>query len=80
MDSIAKFIKKLKNREREAIQHTIEIIISRSWKELDIKKLKGHTDIYRVRKGDIRIVFFDAKNSIRILSISRRDESTYKSY
>jgi mRNA-degrading endonuclease RelE of RelBE toxin-antitoxin system len=45
---------------------------------LDIKKLKGRDDIFRVRKGDIRIMYRFEKEKIFLLSIERRNDNTYK--
>lgn len=41
------------------------------------KKLKGHANLYRIRVGDIRIVFFETAQERRIILIDRRSESTY---
>gem|GEM_PF-4986214 len=43
-------------------------------------KLKGSTDIYRLRKKNYRIIFKDAipTKSPQILRIMRRDEKTYE--
>jgi len=46
---------------------------------LQIKKLKGREDIFRVRKGKIRILYRVADNgAIFILTIERRRERTYR--
>ena len=43
------------------------------------KKLKGRDDIFRVRKGSLRIIYrTDAKGKIFVLAIERRREDTYK--
>ena len=47
-----------------------------NYKNLDIKKLKGNENLFRVRKGDIRIIF-SVGESIRALSVSRRNDTTY---
>lgn len=56
----------------------METIVSLNWRNLDIKKLKGHQNIFRVRKGKIRIIFTKDKKEILIFSIERRREDTYK--
>lgn len=56
----------------------IEVIVSLDWHSLDIKKLRGHENIFRVRKGNIRIIFVKDKKDISILTIERRRENTYK--
>jgi len=45
---------------------------------LNIKKLKGHNDIFRVRKGNIRIIYHLESGKIKLLAIMRRNEKTHK--
>ena len=45
---------------------------------LDLKKLKGRNDIYRIRKGKIRIIYRVDNKQIYLLAIERRSENTYK--
>jgi len=52
-------------------------IISRNWDDLDIKKLKGYHDIFRLRKGDIRIIYQIINKRVSILNIANRKETTY---
>jgi len=78
MDKKEKFIRKLGPKRRKHVFKTIEKILSRQWKHLDIRKLKGYDDAYRVRKGDIRIIFIDKGDDIEVLSIGYRDDDTYK--
>ncbi|MCW4048744.1 MAG: type II toxin-antitoxin system RelE/ParE family toxin [Candidatus Bathyarchaeota archaeon] len=43
----------------------------------DIKKLKGHTDTYRARIGDIRVIYeiiWDSKK-VHVLLIKRREKA-----
>ncbi len=62
----------------KAVKPLIEKLISLNWRGLDIKKLRGYQNIFRLRKGEIRIIFAKDKRYISILSIDRRNESTYK--
>jgi len=78
MPSLKKLLSKFSAGEREVVEVLIEAVISLKWRGLDIKKLKGHRNAFRVRKGDIRIIFIRDKERIFILSIGRRRESTYK--
>jgi mRNA-degrading endonuclease RelE of RelBE toxin-antitoxin system len=80
MDKIEKFLRKLSPKERGAIEEYVIIILSGHGNKLDVKKLRGYSDIYRVRKGLIRIIFRQQGRVIRILSISRRDEGTYRDF
>lgn len=52
-------------------------LLSGTLKGLDIKKLKGRNDIFRVRKGDLRIVYRQEGKRIFVLLIERRSEGTY---
>lgn len=45
---------------------------------LDLKKLKGRNDIYRIRKGKIRIIYRIDGKQIYLLTIEKRNENTYK--
>jgi len=78
MPSLEKLLSKFSKEERKVIEFLIEEIIALRWRDLDIKKLKGYQDVFRVRKGDLRIIFAKDKRDIFILSIDRRRESTYK--
>ena len=78
MPKLKKLLSKFSGKERETIASLIESVVSLNWRNLDVKKLKGHQNIFRARKGDIRIIFTKEKKDIFILSIDRRGESTYK--
>lgn len=80
MDRNKKFLKKLSDKEFSLVQKTLEKIQSRNISKLDIKKLTGYKDVYRVRVGNIRIIFLDTPKEIQILEIARRNEKTYKGY
>ncbi|MEK7537071.1 MAG: hypothetical protein AAB584_01325 [Patescibacteria group bacterium] len=78
MPDLAKFLSKFSKKERKVLEFLIERVVSFHWRGLDIKKLKGYQDIYRIRKGDLRIIFTTKNKSIFILSIERRTEKTYR--
>lgn len=78
MPSIKKFLSRFSKEEREDIELLIEKINSFVWDALDVKKLKGYRDVFRVRKGDIRIIYRAQVGRIFIIAIERRNESTYK--
>ncbi len=77
MDSIRKALKKLDAREQERVKGILTKLSSGDLQGLDIKKLKGRNDIFRVRKGDLRIVYRQENKSVFILLIERRNEKTY---
>ncbi len=78
MGSIKKLLSRFNKREREAIELLIGKITSFKWDALDVKKLKGYRDVFRVRKGDIRVIYRVQASQVFILAIERRNESTYK--
>lgn len=78
MPNIDKLLSKFRKEEREKIELLIKAVVSLDWRNLNIKKLKGYQNIFRVRKGKIRIIFSKNKKDIFILAIERRKEDTYK--
>ena len=78
MPDLKKLFSKFNKQERKVIESLIETIISLRWDNLDVKKLKGHQNIFRVRKGKIRIIFVKDNKDIFIVTIERRRETTYK--
>lgn len=78
MDAISKALDKLSLREQKKIIAIIKLIRAKKWTNLDRKKLKGFTDIYRVRSGQIRIIYQEERGGeVTILAISRRNDKTY---
>ncbi len=78
-DKIQKLLKKLKPKELEVVKLLLLRLKLDDTEGLDIKQLKGHDDLFRVRKGQIRIVFRKSENnSILIVRIDRKNEKTYK--
>lgn len=78
VDKIQKALGKLTTKEREAIKDILSRLKNHQLENLDIKKLKGKDDIFRVRKGSIRIIYQDkAKEGIFVLAVERRNGNTY---
>lgn len=77
MDKIAKALKKFTAKEKVIIKKLLLRIKQSNIFGMDIKKLKGRNDIYRARKGRIRIIFFLSKNKIKILAIEKRTDKAY---
>ncbi|MFZ4631760.1 MAG: type II toxin-antitoxin system RelE family toxin [Patescibacteria group bacterium] len=81
MDKIAKALESLSAKEREIIKNTLLKIKGGVLAGLDVKKLKNCEDIYRVRKGKLRIIFRRLdENNFNILAIERRSDNTYGKY
>ena len=78
MPTLKKLLSKFAKKDREILEFLIEKIISLDWDGLDIKKLQGYDDIFRLRKGKIRIIFCKLKAGISIINIERRNDKTYR--
>lgn len=78
MDRIQKALGKLTEKEQKKVKEMLIQLKNRRIENLNIKKLKGRDDVFRIRKGKIRIIYrTDTKNNILILSIERRSDTTY---
>jgi len=78
MDKIDKILNQLSQKEREKIKDALSQINNNNFENLDLKKLKDREDLFRVRKGSLRIIFRKIDGSIKILAIERRSGKTYK--
>lgn len=79
-DDVTKFINKLSSKDKFIINELITRIKMLDLKNLDLKKLKGHDNFYRVRKGKKRIVFYWKDNVVEIIAVEKRDDLTYSSF
>ena len=80
-DKIFKFLKVLSKKERLMVEDLIyKICILKDLTNLDIKKMQGYKDLFRCRKGDIRIVFKKDNVMNSVTSIDRRDDNTYRDF
>ncbi|MBI2099533.1 type II toxin-antitoxin system RelE/ParE family toxin [Candidatus Uhrbacteria bacterium] len=79
-DHIQKFLRKIPERQRKQIEYLIEKIMSRETAGLDIQKLKGIKDVYRLKKGDMRIIYRIFNDEIMIIAIERRSDTTYNKF
>jgi mRNA-degrading endonuclease RelE of RelBE toxin-antitoxin system len=78
MDKINKALKKLTAEERETAKAILAKIDQGNFGTLNIKKLKGRQDIYRVRQGRIRIIYkINVDKKIFILTLGRKNDNTY---
>lgn len=81
MDKIAKALQNLSPKEKELIKSILLKIKNDSLSGFDLKKLKNRDNIFRVRKGKIRIIFKkQANGQYFILAVERRSDKTYNNY
>lgn len=81
MDKIAKALQNLSSKEREIIKNMLLKIKSSSFSGFDLKKLKNCDNIFRIRKGKLRIIFKKQDDGqVVVLTIERRSDKTYNNY
>ena len=78
MDRVKKALKRLSEKERRLLEQILQQLANKDYKGSNIQKLRGRENIFRVRKGSIRIIYHLKNGNIFILAIERRSEKTYK--
>jgi mRNA-degrading endonuclease RelE of RelBE toxin-antitoxin system len=79
-DKISKELAKYTAKERKLVKDILMQLRNGDTKGLNITKLKGHTAIFRLRKGRLRIIYQQNNASIKILAIEKRSEKTYRGF
>ncbi len=80
MDKMHKLLRKIQPKDALRISIILEKIDGGNVSNLDILKLKGFTDVFRVRVGDYRVIFRKGDTELMILEISKRSDTTYKNF
>ena len=80
MDKIQKALNKFSDKERTRVKEVLVRIQKNQLTGFDIQQLQGHKDIFRVRKGDIRIIYRCIDEKITVMAIERRSEKTYRKF
>lgn len=80
MDKITKFLLRLTSKERERVNEVMCDLVKGTLHTYDRKKMKGYANLYRIRVGDIRIVYLELDGERRILLIDRRTDNTYRDF
>ena len=78
MDKVVKFLKRLSTDERVLVENVLVQIKKGDLSGLDVRKLKGVGNLFRVRQGSIRIILKKEKATYTIIFIERRGKDTYK--
>ena len=78
MQRIERFLGRLDRKRRARVGEIVARIVADDLSSLDVKKLKGSRPLYRVRVGDIRIIFEKGKSGSAVLAIEWRSDTTYK--
>ena len=80
MDKITKFLLRLTPKERERVNEVMGDLVKGTLHAYERKKMKGYANLYRIRVGDIRIVYLEIAGERRILLIDRRNDNTYQDF
>lgn len=74
MDKIQKFLLFLSKKERTVLLKVFADI--RVWKidKYDVKPLKGYKEVFRLKKGKMRIIFAKSKDTGIVISIGYRKD------
>lgn len=75
---LEKFLRKLTKKRRAQIKPVIERIVSRNFLGLNMSKLGGFDNLFRVRQGNIRIIFsLSDGEPIKLIRVEFRGDTTY---
>ena len=77
MPPLSKLLSQLDSQSRKIADKVIDLIFKGQTKDLDIKKLKGANNLYRIRKGKLRIIYKRGANIPEIIAIQKRSDNTY---
>ncbi|MDO8618170.1 MAG: hypothetical protein Q7N87_04795 [Candidatus Uhrbacteria bacterium] len=76
-----KILKQLPPKQHVQLLEAIQRIMADHLIGLDVKKLQGRNDLYRVRKGLFRIIFRKILNGENaIIAVERRSDTTYREF
>lgn len=80
VDKISKALNKFTQKEKDLVKSLLLKISKNNFEGMNIKKLKGRADIFRARKGKIRIIYRLSNGQIYLLVIERRSDNTYNDF
>lgn len=80
MDRTTKFLQLLSRAERARVAEVIALVLAQQTDDLDVKKLSGYVNAYRVRIGKVRIIYFEHGDYNELVFVGRRSEKTYKKF
>lgn len=80
MDKVKKAIAKLPKEYKAQFDLLMLKLWARDLVRLNLIKLKGYKDLYRVRKGRLRVIFKMAEGNIEVVQVDLRSEKTYRNF
>ena len=80
VNKLEKELAKLSKTELKQFDDLLDKLERGDHAGLDIKKLKGSDDIFRARKGKLRVIYQKRGDEIILVMVSRRSEKTYREF
>ena len=77
MNKLQKSLRGLHPQYRPIAEKLLALIVENKLDGLNVRKLKGYTNRYRVRKGKLRILFEQVDGMNEIKKLDSRDDNTY---
>jgi len=77
MNKSEKLLRKVSKEDRRRLELTIALIYANNLDMLDVKKISGSENIFRVRVGKFRIKFIAGEIHNKITEVTRRSDNTY---
>lgn len=78
VNRLQKNLNRLTRQEAQALARITQTIETGSLVGLDVKKLKGRDDVFRVRFGKYRLILKKADDHWNVLAVERRSDTTCK--
>ena len=67
-----KFFRKLEKKDQNRILEKLSLLAAGRWEQLDLRKLKGATDCFRLRSGIYRVLFEKRTDELIIILVAVR--------
>lgn len=80
MNELQKSLAKLPKEYKSTFELLMVRLLSRDFLGLDISKLKGQKNIYRLKHGKLRIIFKIQNDELFVLQVGLRSEKTYRDF
>ena len=80
MNKVDKFLAKLDTKTRAVVKRAVSVVKFGNVWRLDVRKIKGTENCFRVRVGRVRIIFMQTMEGNTILDVSFRDDNTYSKF
>lgn len=80
MNELQKAIAKLPKEYRAAFDSLMIRLLARDLLGLNLAKLKGHKDVFRIKQGKLRIIFRMNQERLSVLQVGLRSERIYRDF